>query len=151
MPGVDGVGWVGEADGAVDHLGPRFVGVLEFGFAFDGRDMEHKLRGVAEGVGLADGDAVLGECSEDFAEDVVDVGGGEKVAGERGGEFGADALGFELLALFAGVERAKAAMVGMAKHAAAAAVGVREHAEMAIVSVGTLLHKNDLGLKSPHP
>jgi hypothetical protein len=55
---------------------------------------------------------------------VVDVGGGEVVAGEAGGEFGADALGLDTLALFAGVERAEAGMIAMAKHATAAAVGV---------------------------
>jgi len=72
---------------------------------------------------------------------VVDVGGGEEVAGERGGEFCADALGLESLTLFSGVEWAEAGMIAMAKHAALASVGVGETAEIAIVSVGTLVHE----------
>jgi hypothetical protein len=71
---------------------------------------------------------------------VVDVGGGEEVAGESGGEFGADAFGLDALALFARMERAKAGMIRVAQHAAAAAVGEREMAKIVVGSVGTLVH-----------
>ena len=45
--------------------------------------------------GFAEGDTVLGYGDEEFAEDVVDVGGGEEIAVEGGGNFVAQALGLE--------------------------------------------------------
>jgi hypothetical protein len=42
-----------------------------------------------------------------FAEDVVDVGGGEEIPVEGGGDFGAEALGLEDLKFLFGVEGAE--------------------------------------------
>jgi hypothetical protein len=118
---------------------PGLVGVLKFGFLFDGRDgLEEELADIGESGGVARGDAILGQGGEDFAEDVIDVGGVEEIAGEGSGQFGADALGFEKLLLFAGVERAEPGMREVAKHAATAAVGIREMAQIVIIGVGTL-------------
>ena len=44
----------------------------------------------------------MGQGGEDFAHDVVDVGGGEEVAGEGGGDFRAKAVRFQELNLFFG-------------------------------------------------
>ena len=142
FPRVDGDRGIRQADRVFEHALPGVEGVADLGFLLGVAEArEHELGGVAKSFGFLDGDAVLGKSCEDFAEDVIDVGGGEEVAGERGGEFRADAFGFEGLALFAGVKRAKAGMIAMAKHAALAAVGVRETTEIAIVSVGTLVHE----------
>ncbi len=56
---------------------------------------EHDLAGVGEVGGFAKGDTVLSDGHEKFAEDVVDVGGGEEIAVEGGGNFVAQALGLE--------------------------------------------------------
>jgi hypothetical protein len=68
---------------------------------------EHDLAQIGEGGGGALGDAVLGQGGEDFAHDVVDVGGGQEIAGEGGGHFRAQAVGFEELVLGVGVEKAE--------------------------------------------
>ena len=142
MFGGDGVERSGEVGGVFEHAEPGVVRVADLRFLLGVAERgEHELGGVAEGFGFFDGDAVLGQGSKNFAEDVVDVGGGEEVAGERGGEFGADALGLDALALFTRMEGAQAGMIGMAKHAAAATVGEREMAKIVIGSVGTLVHE----------
>ena len=136
-----GDGWLGggEVDGVGDHVLPGFVGVFEFGFLFDGGDgLEEELADIGECGGIACGDAILGQGGEDFAKDMIDVGGVEEIAGERGSQFSTDALGFEELLLFAGVEGAKAGMREMAKHAATAAVGIGEVAEIVVIGLGTL-------------
>lgn len=89
----------------------------------EGEAGEHDLAHVREGSGFARRDAVLRDGGKEFAEDVVDVGGGEEVAVEGGGDFVAEALGLEELKLLAGMEGAENRMVGAAQHAAAAAVG----------------------------
>jgi len=79
------------------------------------------------------GDAVLGQCGEDFAHYVVDVGGGEEVASEGGGHFRAQAVGFEELVLGVGVEEAEGRVVAVPEHAALAVVGEGELAEFRVV------------------
>ena len=68
---------------------------------------EAYLAEIGEGSGGTLGDAVLGQGGEDFAHDVVDVCGGEEVAGEGGRHFRAQAVGFEELVLGVGVEEAE--------------------------------------------
>ena len=63
------------------------------------------------------------------AQGEIDVGSGHEFAGKCGGEFGAKAVGFEELALGAGVESAKRRMIGLTEHAASAAIGKRELAK----------------------
>jgi len=90
---------------------------------FDGGEaVEEELADVGEDGGVAAGDAVLRKEGEEFAEDVVDVAGGLEFAGE-GGELGGDAVRFEELALFAGVDEAEVRVGGRAGQAAFAAVG----------------------------
>lgn len=91
--------------------------------------MEEELADVREGGSRAGGDTVLRDGGVEAAEGVVDVGGGEEIAGEGLGEFGAEAFGFELLKLGASVEEAEVGMGGMAEPAAAATVRERELAE----------------------
>ena len=96
---------VGEGDGVVDHARPGVVGVLELGFGFYGGErLEEELADVGENGGGAGSDAALGEGGEDFAQDVVDVGGGVEMAGERGGKLRTEAAAFEQLLLIAGVK-----------------------------------------------
>jgi hypothetical protein len=74
----------------------EFVDEVEL--PFDGGKREkHDLAKIGEGVGGADGHAVLRDGSEDLAEDIVDVGSGQEVAGDGGGEFGAKLSRFEEL------------------------------------------------------
>ena len=75
-------------DAVVHQPHPGIAGEAEIGFAGDiGHGVEHDLAEVAEGGGFLLGDAVLGQCGEDFAEDVDDVGAGDEVSGEGGGKF----------------------------------------------------------------
>jgi hypothetical protein len=124
-PGNRGVGcgWagVGEVDGVVDQVFSGFVGIDEFGFFLGhGQGEEHDLAQIGEGGGGALGDAVLGQGGEDFVHDVVDVGGGQEIAGEGGGHFRAQAVGFEELVLGVGVEEAEGRVVAVTEHAALA-------------------------------
>ena len=90
--------------------------------------MEQELADVGEEGGVASRKAVLCDGGEELAEDEVDIGGGEEVAGEGGRDFRANLMRFEELPLGAGVEGAEPRMV-VAEHAAAAAVGEVELAE----------------------
>jgi hypothetical protein len=97
-------GRFGETDGVADHSLPSLIDVLEVGFVFDGGEgLQHELAEVGEGDGGALRDAALSESGKDFAENVVDVGGGEEVAGKGGGELIAKAMRFQELEFFAGV------------------------------------------------
>jgi hypothetical protein len=71
---------------------------------------------------LRGGDAVLRDGGKEFAEDVVDVGGGEEIAIEGDGNFVAQALGLEELQFLPGMEGTERRMDRAAQHAAAAAV-----------------------------
>jgi len=75
----------------------------------------------------------LGQGGEDFAHYVVDVGGGQEIAGEGGGHFRAQAVGFEELVLDVGVKQAKRCVIFMPEHAALAVVGEGELAEFRVV------------------
>jgi hypothetical protein len=122
--GVGEGGRRGEGGGFVEGFGPLLEFVGEGEFFFDVREGgEQDLAEVGECGGFAEGDAVLGDGDEQFAEDVVDVGGGEEIALEGGGDLFAQALGFEELQFFAGVEDAEVGMGGGAEHAAGTAVG----------------------------
>jgi hypothetical protein len=115
---------IGEANGALVHVVPAFVLVLEVVFLLEGGEGgKHEVADVGESGGVATGNAILGQCGEEFAEDEVDVGGGHEVAGEGAGNLGAEAMRFEKLLLVAGVEETERGVRGGAKHAAAASVG----------------------------
>src|SRR5260370_1395602 len=79
-----------------------------------------------EAGGVGSGETVLGEGSEELAENVVNVDGGEVFAGGRSGDLPAQLVGFDELALGAGMENAKSGMILVPEHAALAAVGKRE-------------------------
>ena len=73
---------------------PLFEFVLEAELLlYEGDGGEQGLAEVGEAGGFAKRDAVLGDGDEEFAEDVVDVGGGEEIAVEGRGNFAAEALG----------------------------------------------------------
>ena len=109
-------------------LGEDFVPVLEFVaegklLLHVGEGREQDLAEVGESGGFARRDTVLRDSDEKFAEDVVDVGGGEEITVERDGDFGTQALGLEQLEFLPGMEGTEGGMVLAAQHAAAAAVG----------------------------
>ncbi len=117
-------GRIREADGFVQHIVPLLEFVAEVELFFDGGEREkHDLAKVGKGVGGADGHAVLRHGSENLAEDIVDIGGGEEVAADGRGEFGAELSRFEELLLVARVEDAKGGVAGRAGQTTAAAVG----------------------------
>ena len=110
------------------------IAVLEVGFVFDGGEgLQHWLAEVGESDGGGLRDAALGESGKDFAENVVDVCGGEEVAGKGGAELYAKSMRFQELEFFAGVEGAEGGMVFVAEHAALAAVGEGKLAEERLV------------------
>jgi hypothetical protein len=88
-----------------------------------GEAREHDLAEVGEDGGFAKGDTVLRDGDEKFAEDVVDVGGGEEIAVEGGRDFCAQALGLEELQFLPGMEGTAGRMDRAAQHAAGAAAG----------------------------
>ena len=117
------------------HFFPLVEAVLESEFGFDVFDgTEQGAADAGEGVGIADGNAILGDGDVEAAHGVVDVSGGHEVAGEGFTKFSAEALGFEELGFGACVEDAKARVPGMAKHAAAATVLKWELAEVGFVA-----------------
>lgn len=111
-------------DGFVQHVGPLLEFVAEGELVFDrGKGAKHELGDIGKCVSRANGHAVLSDRSEELAEDVVDVRGGEEVAGEGCSDLGAKLLGFEKLLLLAGMKDAKRSMSGGARKAATASVG----------------------------
>lgn len=96
------------------------------------KGVEHELAEVGEDGGGAWRDAVLGGGGEEFAENEVDVGGGHKLAGEGGGEFGANTLGLQKLHFIVGVEEAERGMGVVTEHATAAAVRSLELAAIGV-------------------
>jgi len=109
-----------------------------------GEAREHDLAEVGESGGFAKGDTVLRDGDEEFAEDVVNVGGGEEITVERGGNFGAQALGLEELQFLPGVKGAEGRMDRAAQHAAAAAVGKLELAARGDTRAGILVGHGSL-------
>lgn len=112
-----------DGEGAAEGLFPGGEALGHGDLVLDGGEaVEEELADVGEDGDVAAGDAVAGEEGEEFAEDVIDIAGGLEFAGE-GGELGGDAVGFEELALLAGVDEAEARVGGGAGEAAFAAVG----------------------------
>jgi hypothetical protein len=116
----------------------KFVLELEF-LLQEGDRSEQSFAEVGEVGGFAEGDAVLGDGDEEFAEDVVDVGGGEEIAVEGCGDFFAEALGLDALELLAGMEGAEGRMGWAAEHAAAAVVGKLELATRGDAGAGIIV------------
>lgn len=109
-------------------VGEDFVPVVEFIGERElplhvGEAREHDLAEVGENGGFAGGNAVLRAGGEEFVEDVIDVGGGEEIAVEGGGNFGAEALGLEELEFLLGMEGAEGRMERAPQHAAGTAIG----------------------------
>ena len=88
--------------------------------------------------------AVLRDGDKEFAEDVVDVGGGEEIAVEGGGNFVAQALGLEALKFLPGMEGTKGSMDRAAQHAAAVAVGKLKLVACGDTSTGILIRHGSL-------
>jgi hypothetical protein len=125
----------GRVDLAKDFL-PALIVLRANGFLLDASlAVEKKLGQIGQEPSVANGDAVGGDKLEELADDVLDVGGGLEVAGERG-ELIADVVQFEQLLLLAGVEEAERRMRSMTEHATLAAVGERELAESGFVGSG---------------
>lgn len=109
-----------------------------------GEGGEHDLARVGEDSGFAKGDTILGDGDEEFAEDVVDVGSGEEIAVEGGGNFIAETLRLEALQFLPGMEGAEGRMDRSAQHAAAAAVGKLKLAARGNTSAGILVGHGSL-------
>lgn len=108
--GKGSYGWtgIGERDGPLEHALPLLEGVLKVEFPFDAGDgVEEELANEGENGGVAGGNAILGDGGEEFAENEVDVGGGEEVAADGGGDFRAKLMRFQELLLGTGVEEAE--------------------------------------------
>jgi hypothetical protein len=72
---------------------------------------EKKLGEIGEKFGVAPGDAIGGDELEEFANDVIDIGGGGEFTRERC-ELPADAIQLEELLLLAGVDNAEGGVQG---------------------------------------
>src|SRR6476646_8198707 len=126
-----------------------FVPVVEFVSEGElllhvGEAREHDLAEVGESGGFAKGDTVLRNSDEKFAEDVVNVGGGEEIAVERGGNFEAQALGLEDLEFLPGMKGTEGRMVRAAQHAASTAVGKWKLAARGETCAGILVRHGSL-------
>lgn len=114
---------------------------------YEGDGGEQGLAEIGEAGGFAEGDTVLGDGDKEFAEDVVDVGGGEEIAVEGCGDFFAQALGLDALEFLPGMEGAVGRMGRAAEHAAAAVVGKLELAAWGNAGAGILVcHGSLLGV-----
>jgi len=143
--GIGEGGRSGEGGGIGQHLVPMGEFIGERKLLLHVREArEHDLAHVGEDGGLAKRDAVLRDGGEEFAEDVVDVGGGEEIAVEGGGDFVAQALGFEELEFLPGMEGAEGRMERAAQHAAAAAVGKWKLATSGDTNTGILIRHGSL-------
>ena len=100
--------------------------------------------GLSANTCAAEGDTVLRDGDKEFAEDVVDVGGGEKIAVQGSGNFVAQALGLEELKFLPGMEGTEGRMDRAAQHAAAAAVGKLKLAARGDTSAGILIRHGSL-------
>jgi hypothetical protein len=125
---------IGERDGVRGHPFPSLEIVLKAEFLLEfAKGKEQELANESQVGGIAGRDAVLGDGFVKFAEGEVDVRGSHEFACESGGEFGAEAVGFDDLALGASVEDTESWVVLLAEHATGAAVGERELAERRFV------------------
>lgn len=105
---------------------------IEFGLQLvEGKKQEFANEGQVGGVAWRC--AVLGDGLVELAKGKIDVRGGHEPARESGGEFGAEAVGFDNLTLGTSVENAERGMILLAKHAAGAAVGKRVLTERGFV------------------
>ena len=143
--GIGDGGRTGERGGIVQHFFPVVEFVLERELLFYvGEGREHDLTEEGEGGGFAKGDTVLREGDKEFAEDVVDVSGGEEITMEGGGNFAAQALRLEELQFLPGMEGTEKRMGRAAQHAAAAAVGKMKLAARGDTSTGIRIRHIDL-------
>jgi hypothetical protein len=127
-----------ERKGAAESFLPCVEANGVHGFGAKTRNgREKKSSNVGHSSGTFARDAVMGEHVPEFAEGVIDVGGGAKFARD-GFEFGTDALGFEEKALLAGVEEAERGMGSVAEHFAAAVIGRGEGTTLWFVLSGLL-------------
>lgn len=109
-----------------------------------GERREHDPADVGEDGGFAKRDAILSSGGEELAEDVVDVGGGEEIAIEGGGDFVAQALGLEEFQIWPGMEGTEGRMGWSAQHAAGAAVGKLKLAARGESNAGILIFHGNL-------
>jgi hypothetical protein len=138
--GIGEGGRSGEGGGIVQYLVPVLEFLVERKLLLHvGEGREHDLAHVGEGDGFAKGDTVLRDGDKEFAEDVVDVGGGEEIAVEGGGNFVAQTLGLEALKFSPGMEGTKGSMDRAAQRAAAAAVGKLKLVACGDTSTGILI------------
>jgi hypothetical protein len=143
--GIGEGGGTGEWRGVGHCFSPLVEFVLELKLLLhEGDRGEHDLAEEGEVGGFAKGDTVLGGGDEEFAEDVVDVGGGEEIAVEGGADFVAQALGLEALQFLPGMEGAEGRMGRAAQHTAAAAVGKLKLAARGDASAGILIGHGSL-------
>jgi hypothetical protein len=105
--------------------------------------VQQKLTDMREPGSFAKRNAFLGERGKKLAENVVDVGGGEEIAGERGGELRTELLRFVEFVFLTSVEWAQVRVRFVAEHAAAASVGECELTEMGVPIIGAFCgHKS---------
>jgi len=109
-----------------------------------GEGSEQDLAEVGEDGGVARRDAVLRDGDKEFAEDVVDIGGGEEITVERDGDLGTQALRLAGLQFFPGMERTQRRVVRVARHAAATAIGKLKLATGGDTSTGILIRHGNL-------
>ena len=85
--------------------------------------VEQELRKIGEKLGVAHGDAIARDETEEIGDGTANFGHGVEFAGD-GGELVADLFEFGELHFFARVEEAERWVIGVAQHAALAAIGV---------------------------
>ena len=116
-----------ERSGVTLHLDPLLKLVFEFEFVFELVQREKQEFADEGQVGSAAWrDTILRDGLIELAEGEIDIRGGHEPPRESGGELGAESVGFDNLALGAGVEDTKRRMIGLAEHATGAAIGERE-------------------------
>jgi hypothetical protein len=143
--GIGEGGRTGEGGGIVQHFVPVVEFVAEWKLLLHvGEGREQDLADEGEGDGFANGDTILRDGDKEFAEDVVDVGGGEEIAVEGGGNFVAQALGLEELQFLPGMESTEGRMDRAAQHATAATVGKMKLAARGDTSAGIRIRHGNL-------
>jgi len=97
--------------------------------------VEKKLSEIGKEPGVPNRDAVSGDKLEELADNVLDVGNGFEVAGERG-EFVADAVQREELLLLVGVKETEGGVGSVTQHATLASVSEGKLTERGFVGGG---------------